>query len=634
MGQLSYFQIIARTYKRDLRGLSALLTIDRNLRRCQKLNKTAPLAFIEHTQKNPNANLFLSHNQTWTRSHVDSYSNQIANFITKEAKLKPGDDVTVFMTSSPEYIATWLGIAKAGVVPALVNNNLKLDTLAHSISVINSKAVIFDAAHADIIADVIPLLKDHKIKYYMVNTSLSHANSKEVNDFQVACKNVAVPPGSFDVRNEIAREEKSFSLANRGFDDKLFYIYTSGTTGYPKAVIIKNSRFLTASFGIRELMQVEPSDILYTCLPLHHFAGGVMASSQAVCNGSPLAISSKFSSTHFWSDCAKFEATVSQYIGEMCRYLYAQPPRPEDKSHKLKVIFGNGMRPNLWRQFSERFNIPRIAEVYGTSEGNAQVANLDNKEGSCGFVSRALPTWFLKRIYPVSLIKCDLETGEPIRGADGLCILCEPGEIGQFVGRIVEKDPVRQFDGYSNQKETSKKIINNVFIKGDKAFASGDLLWMDELGYLYFHDRTGDTFRWKGENVSTTEVEAVLMKASSLSDVVVYGVSIPFNEGRAGMAALKQVNQLTESQQCELVNDIYTKSKKILPTYAIPVFIRLSQDIQITATLKMPKNTLQKEAFDITKIKDPVYVYDKIRDAFVKLTPQIHKTIIEGKMKF
>lgn len=635
MGHLSYFEVASRTLKRDIKGLSRLVQINSSLKKSKKLNETVPMAFVKNAQRNPHHKLFVSHSRTWTTADVDCYSNKIANFAQKHANLKPGDDVSIFMTSSPEYIITWLGMAKAGVVPALINNNLKLDTLAHSISVVNSKAVIFDAAHASVIADVLPLLKDHKIKYYMFDSSLSTANVTEKETFDAHSASISPPKGTIDARDGVRTEESTFSLAKRNFDDKLFYIYTSGTTGFPKAVVMKHSRYWLSAYGINLLMDFRPSDILYTCLPLHHFAGGVMGSSQAICHGTTLAISSKFSSTHYWTDCAEFDATIAQYIGEMCRYLYAQEPRVEDKQHKLRLIFGNGMRPNLWRQFRERFNIPQIGEVYGTSEGNAQVINLDNKEGSCGFLSRILPKWLAKRVYPVALIKCNLETGEPIRGPDGMCITCEPGEIGQFVGRIVDKDPVRQFDGYSNPKETSKKIIHDVFMKGDKAFASGDLLWMDELGYLYFHDRTGDTFRWKGENVSTTEVEAVLMKASSLSDVVMFGVLVPFNEGRAGMAVLRQTDKsLSPEEKVQLVNRVYQESVKILPHYAVPIFIRLAYDIPITATHKMPKASLQKAAFDINKITDPIFVLDKTSNSFVELTPQIYQQIMDGKFRF
>ena len=231
----------------------------------------------------------------------------------------------------------------------------------------------------------------------------------------------------------------------------------------------------------------------------------------------------------------------------------------------------------------------------------------------------------MKKIYPVSIIKCNPDSGEPIRDEKGLCIPCEPGEVGQFIGKIVEKDPVRNFDGYSSKEETEKKIIKDIFAKGEKAFASGDLLYMDELGYCYFQDRTGDTFRWKGENVSTTEVEAVIMKESGLGDCVVYGVSVPGNEGKAGMAALTDPNKSID------VNVLLSRLQESLPNYSIPLFLRISDKIEATATFKLPKTSLQKESYDLKKVKDPIFVLNKLKKMYVRLDVDILKDLEEGR---
>lgn len=291
-------------------------------------------------------------------------------------------------------------------------------------------------------------------------------------------------------------------------------------------------------------------------------------------------------------------------------------------------MFGNGIRPNLWVPFQERFNIPQIIEVYGTSEGNAQAANLDNKPGSCGFMTIVLPKWLSKKIYPVALIKCDQDTGEPTRDKDGLCIPCDPGEVGQFVGKIDQNNPIRAFDGYSNKEATNKKIIRDVFAKGDMFFASGDLLLMDDYGYLYFHDRTGDTFRWKGENVSTTEVESVIMKEAGLSDCVVYGVSIPEHEGRAGMAAIQDPNHSLD------VNQLLKGISKTLPEYAIPAFLRISSQLQQTSTFKLTKITFQKEGFDPKKVKELLYYYEKKSKTYKELDDKTYQGIVSGEIVF
>ena len=231
----------------------------------------------------------------------------------------------------------------------------------------------------------------------------------------------------------------------------------------------------------------------------------------------------------------------------------------------------------------------------------------------------------MKNVYPVSIIKCDPDTGEPVRDKNGLCIPCEPGEVGQFIGKIIPSDPVRNFDGYSSPEETQKKIIKDVFAPGETAFASGDLLYTDELGYVYFHDRTGDTFRWKGENVSTTEVEAVIMKEASLADCVVYGVSVPGCEGRAGMAAL------TDPSKSLDVNQLLIRLQKSLPDYSIPLFLRISDKIEATATFKLPKTFLQKESFDLKKVKDPIFVLNKQKKLYERLTVDTLKEITEGR---
>lgn len=544
------------------------------------------------------------HDKKYTFQDVHHFSNQISNFFTGHGLTK-GDDIAVFMESNAEYISIWLGLSKAGIIPALVNNNQKGESLIHSINVVNSKAVIFDYQHKNAIKEVMTSLKSKGIKLFMFGEG-------------------EVPEGAISMK-ELDQASTDFTLVNTDFTDKLLHIYTSGTTGFPKAVVIKNARYFTAGYGVRFLMDIGDDDIVYNCLPLHHFAGGIMGTSQSIVNGTPMGLRSKFSASSYFDDCIRYNATIGQYVGELCRYLYASPEKPSDKQHKVKVMFGNGMRPNLWIPFQERFKVPRIAEVYGTSEGNAQIANLDNTPGACGFVSRALPRKLMKNVYPVSIIKSDPDTGEPIRDKEGLCIPCEPGEVGQFIGKIIESDPVRNFDGYSSKVETDKKIIFDVFAKGEKAFASGDLLYMDELGYVYFHDRMGDTFRWKGENVSTTEVEAVIMKEAGLSDCVVYGVTVSGNEGRAGMAVLSDPDKKLD------VNQLLSKMKKNLADYSIPLFLRISDKIEATATFKLPKTILQRDSYDLKKVKDPIFVLDKQMKQYVRLNEKIVKDIEEGR---
>ncbi|UYV61948.1 SLC27A4, partial [Cordylochernes scorpioides] len=282
------------------------------------------------------------------------------------------------------------------------------------------------------------------------------------------------------------------------------------------------SRLVWMGTAIRNFTGIYEDDVIYTALPLYHTASGIVAICQCVVHGNTLAIRSRFSASKFWEDCIKYNCTVSHYIGELCRYLLAQPERPVDRQHKVRLMFGNGLRPEIWKSFVTRFGIKRIGEHYGSTEGNANVVNIDNTLGACGFISQLVPS-----VYPVTLIRVDPDTSEPIRNEEGLCMSCRPGEVGEFVGKIIVNDPVRSFDGYVNQSANQKKIINDAFRKGDKAFLSGDLLTMDMFGYLYFVDRTGDTFRWHGENVSTTEVEGAFTSILGMAECVCYGVEIP-----------------------------------------------------------------------------------------------------------
>lgn len=608
MSKVSYFNVLRKTFKRDMKGLSALIRTQRAVNKEQKRNASVPLIFSEVSSKNPSKMMLLSESKNYTYQEVDIYSNQIASFF-KHNGLKKGDDVALFMTSSPEYIAVWLGLSKIGVVSALVNNNLKLDTLAHSITAVNSKAVIFDFEHRHAIAEVMPLLKNHKLKYFMIGGGGD------------------APEGTIDIERDLSSEPKKFDMIQTNFSDKLFYIYTSGTTGIPKAVIIKHSRFIFVGLGGSYVMSNTDDDIFYTPLPLHHSAAGIIGATQAVLKGNTMAIRAKASVSSYFEDCKKYNATVAQYIGELCRYLYAQPEKPSDTDHKLRLMIGNGIRPNLWEPFQKRFKIPQIVELYGSTEGNATIFNLDNHPGACGFITMTLPKVVMRKLYPVALVKCDPETGEPVRDKNGLCIRCEAGEVGQFVGKIDQNNPIRSFDGYSNTEATKKRIITDVFSKGEMAYASGDLLFLDDYGYLYFHDRTGDTFRWKGENVSTTEVETVLMKESDLN-CVVYGVTVPNCEGRAGMATIQDPTKSLD------VNHLLPKIQKILPDYALPLFLRITDELDQTSTFKLTKTQLRKEAFDPKVVKDPLYYYDKKIKTYKQFTDDTLDDITSGKIVF
>ena len=316
-----------------------------------------------------------------------------------------------------------------------------------------------------------------------------------------------------------------------------------------------------------------------------------------------------------------FILQVVQYIGELCRYLLTQPSRPSDSQHCVRMALGNGLRPQLWAQFQKRFNIPSIREFYGSTEGNVNIVNTTGQQGACGFNSVLLPF-----VYPIALIKVDLETGEHILDSNGFCVKAGIDEPGELVGKIAD-NALRRFDGYENKDATSKKIKKNVFKPGDTYFLSGDMLRMDEEGYLYFCDRTGDTFRWKGENVSTTEVEGIIGRTLELREVVVFGVDVPGTEGKAGMACIVGTEETVD------VKSLAGKVFQVLPAYAVPVFIRLIQQADLTGTFKFQKTHLRAEGYNIEKVSDPLFILDTSKKSYLPLDEDTYQQLQKGELR-
>ncbi|KAF7653150.1 hypothetical protein LDENG_00086810 [Lucifuga dentata] len=407
----------------------------------------------------------------------------------------------------------------------------------------------------------------------------------------------------------------------KGMNDRLFYIYTSGTTGLPKAAIVVHSRYYRiAAFGYFAF-RLRPDDIIYDCLPLYHSAGNIMGVGQCLIQGLTVVVKKKFSASLFWEDCIKYNCTVVQYIGEICRYLLSQPVRPSEKGHRVRLAVGNGLRPSVWEAFTERFGVAQIGEFYGATECNCSIANLDGKVGACGFNSRIFPN-----VYPIRLVRVDEDTMELVRDSNGLCLPCRPGEPGLLVGRINQEDPLRRFDGYANQDATKKKITHNVFKKNDSAYLSGDVLVMDELGYMYFRDRGGDTFRWRGENVSTTEVEGILSSLLGQTDVAVYGVAVPGVEGKAGMAAIADA---AGDFDCSVFLQM---TQQALPPYARPVFLRISPQVDTTGTFKIQKTRLQREGYNPHLTTDRICFLNVRAGCYQVVDEELYSAIVEGKL--
>ncbi|KAI8037454.1 hypothetical protein M5D96_009599 [Drosophila gunungcola] len=578
-----WFYIAAVTTPRDTVALFAYIRVLMFIKRHERKNLNIGDVFEANVARQPDK-----------LAIVNEHANRVANVFHSHG-YKKGDVVGLLLENRAEFVATWLGLSKIGVITPLINTNLRGASLQHSITVGQCTALIYGASFrsADLPAHVgLYQFNDEATQEIVASEGLSQGLAQQLNGLL-----------------ETAAKDKVAAGASRAdHHDKLVYIYTSGTTGLPKAAVITHSRYFFIAAGIHYTLGFKDQDVFYTPLPLYHTAGGVMSMGQALLFGSTVVVRKKFSASGYFSDCARFQCTVGQYIGEMARYILATPSAPHDRQHQVRMVFGNGLRPQIWPQFVERFGIKKVGEFYGATEGNANIMNNDSTVGAIGFVSRILP-----QIYPISIIKADPHTGEPLRNSKGLCERCEADEPGVFIGKIVRGNPCREFLGYVDQKASSKKVVHDVFSKGDMAFISGDLLVADERGYLYFKDRTGDTFRWKGENVSTSEVEAQLSNLAGYKDVIVYGVSVPNTEGRAGMAAIYDPAREVK------VSQLGEELTKTLPNYARPQFLRFLRRIDLTGTFKLRKVELQQQGFNPELIEDELF-YAQPNGVYAPLT--------------
>ncbi|KAG7311656.1 hypothetical protein JYU34_002710 [Plutella xylostella] len=604
--------VAAKTAPRDIRAVGCYIKILWLTRQLTKKNWTMPDIFHDTVKRHPDKPCFLFHDEVWTFKQVEDFSLRVTA-VLKAQGYKKGSVVGLLVNNSPQLPALWLGNARLGHVTPLINTNQRGSALIHSINVAKCDVVIysdeFQSAIQDIAKDLSPSVKLFKFSHRPLNPGSKAGGGvgDQVEDFTSLLEKTAPAP---------------WTLADgEGFHGKLMYIYTSGTTGLPKAAVISSSRMVFMASGIHYLGGLNSSDVVYCPLPLYHTAGGIISVGQAFIFGCTVALKPKFSASQYFPDCIKYKATVAHYIGEMCRYVLATPPSPADTQHSVRVVYGNGMRPQIWNEFVKRFNIQHVAEFYGATEGNANIVNIDGKPGAIGFVSRIIP-----QVYPIAIIKVD-QQGEPVRDSQGLCQLAEAEEPGVFIGKISPNNPARAFLGYVDKAASEKKLVRDVFKHGDSAFISGDIIVSDEFGYLYFKDRTGDTFRWRGENVSTTEVEAAVSRQAAHRDAAVYGVLVPNTEGRAGMCGI--VDEDNSLDLDKLASDL----AKDLPAYARPIFLRVMPKLDMTGTFKMKKTDLQKEGFDPNIVKDKLYYLDAKLNRYLPLGPQEYEKINNGQIR-
>jgi fatty-acyl-CoA synthase len=565
---------------------------------------TLPLLIDRLAEQHGDASALLTEGQTVTFASLAERVQRYACWALRH-NVRPGEVVALVMSNSCDYPALWLGITRVGGVAALVNCNLAAAGLAHSLQIARPRHVVVSVEFEESVAAVMPTLSPG-------TTGWSHgapARHFPRIDLDIA-QDAAVSPG----------------MGDRGaptLSDRALLIFTSGTTGYPKAAHVSHGRVVQWSQWFAGLMGVTPADRMYNCLPMYHSIGGVVATCAPLLGGGSVVIRQQFSASRFWDEISYWDCTIFQYIGELCRYLVRSGPHAKETGHRLRLCCGNGLRADVWQVFENRFAIPQILEYYAATEATFSLYNV---EGKCGAIGR-IPGFLTQRL-AVRLIRVDIETGTPLRDAEGFCMRCSRGEAGEAISRIGAAGARAggQFEGYTDSEASERKILHDVFAPGDAWYRSGDLMRQDDEGFFYFVDRLGETFRWKGENVSTAEVAAVVEACPGIASAAVYGVQVGGTEGRAGMAALVIGAEFDPAVlRAHLVAS--------LPDYARPCFLRIRREIEMTSTFRPKLRDLAQEGFDPHLVGDALYVDDRSAGAFIVLDAAVHAEILAERMR-
>jgi fatty-acyl-CoA synthase len=566
--------------------------------------RVLPVIIDELAETFGDAPALLSDHESFSFRALADRSNRYARWALARGLAK-GDVVCLLMPNRPEYMAIWLGITRVGGVVALINTNLVGASLAHCINTVAPKHIIVDAELGAAFATA----QQHVVADAKV---WSHGGS----DRQSA--DIEAEVGRLSGEKLTAVEERPLTVA-----DRALYIYTSGTTGLPKAAVVNHYRLLIWSLWFAGMMDTRSSDRMYNCLPMYHSVGGVVATGAVLVNGGSVVIRDRFSAGQLWDDVVRWDCTLLQYIGELCRYLVHTPPHRQERAHRIRLCCGNGLRGDVWNEFKDRFAIPRILEFYAATEGNVTLFNYEGKPGAIG----RIPS-FLAHRSPTALVRYDAESGALLRDEQGCCIRCRPDEVGEAIGKILagSSNLGSRFEGYTDEQDSTKKILRDVFEPGDAWFRTGDLMRKDASGYFYFVDRVGDTFRWKGENVSTSQVSETISAFTGIKDASVYGVAVPGQEGRAGMAAIVGDGAVDLAA-------LRAHLTAHLPEYARPLFLRVRNEIEVTATFKHKKHELMREGYDPAGTTDPIYFDDRARRAFVPLDQALFDRIQAGQLR-
>lgn len=540
-------------------------------------------------------------NRRWTYAEFNAWTNRLAASFAARG-IQSGDTVALLMENRPELLACVAATVKLGAVAAMLNHNQRGEVLAHSIRLVSPKVIVIGAECLDAIA----------------TTPYSPQTPSGLSYFlQPSDAPSALPLGYIDLEADTALRSprNPRSTAKVTASQPCYYIFTSGTTGLPKASVMTHYRWLGALLGIGGLtLRLRPDDVFYCCLPLYHNNALTVSWASVLAAGATLALDRKFSASQFWYRLRHYEATAFCYIGELLRYLLNQPATPGDGHHSVRLIVGNGLRPELWQAFEQRFGISRICEFYGASESNIGFINLFGIRQTAGFTP-----------LPYAIVEFDAEREEPVRDGRGFMRRVGAGGVGLLISEVTKRQP---FDGYTDASANEKKLLRDVFKKGDCWFNSGDLVRDQGWHHIQFVDRVGDTFRWKGENVATSEIEGVLAREPDLDHAVVYGVSVAGHDGRAGMAAV--------SLRHGAVFDGLGLSQRLhaqLPAYAVPLFIRIRPEQETTGTFKYRKVELKQAGFDPAQIEEPLYVLADKGKGYEPLTAELFARISRGEVR-
>ncbi|MBR9826533.1 MAG: long-chain-acyl-CoA synthetase [Alphaproteobacteria bacterium] len=587
---------------REVEFMSAMLRI---LGKIKKVGPGSGLRVPDHIEKTvdkyPDRPMAITDEGDVSYAEFEAYANQVAHWARSHG-MKPGDTVALLMPNCWRYIAIWFGLSKVGVVTSLINTQLTGHSLAHCLKVGESR-------HAVVSAELVEAFRsaqasdDLEVMPWTVDVACDWAG-----DFNAALAEQSTARPDLALRESVKP------------GDAVLKMFTSGTTGLPKAALMTHIRALYYLNIFAIVAKAAPEDRMMMVLPLYHATGGLCGVGCALSFGGSLIIRQKYSTSGFWPDVKRHNATLFMYVGELCRFLVNAPESEAEKGHTLRCAIGNGMRRDVWEAFQARYNLPDIVEFYGSTEGNVGLVNAMNQPGAIGRVPK-----YLRHRFNIDLVKFDMDAEMPVRGADGHCQPCAPDEVGEAIGRIDPNDARFRFDGYGSKEDTEKKILRDVFAPGDAWFRTGDLMSRDRLGYYYFVDRVGDTFRWKSENVATGEV-AEALHFDGIEQANVYGVEVEGHAGRAGMAALVARAGLD-------LDELRSHLHDALPTFARPLFLRLQEQGDTTGTFKLRKVDLVKEGFDPKKIADPLYFDHPKLGKYVRLTAELYEQIVGGKVR-